>query len=95
MVNMAPAIPQSLVPGFVQFPSKTGDRCPICGLKRETLRLYLPVWEKHPVHPVRVLNLKSHPTAKRSLTLYNGEDLLNLLNYEAEQQGSKKISPDS
>ena len=84
--TMAPAIPQGLVPGFVQFPSKPDDRCPISGLKRATLRKYLQVWRTHPVHPVRILNLKEHPTAKRSVVLYNGDDLLHLLNYMAENE---------
>lgn len=73
------------ITGYAQFPAKEEQRCPISGLKRATLRKYLNRWKNHEVHPVRVLHLKQHAKAKRSLLLYNKADLYDLLNYEAEQ----------
>lgn len=73
------------IAGYLQIPSNDKDRCPICGLRRAMIRKLLPKWKRHAVHPVRVLDLRDEG-AKRGIQLYNKEDLLRVLNYEAEQQ---------
>jgi len=78
------------IPGFAQFPSNDKTRCPVSGMKRGSLRKYLEQWEHHDVHPVRVLRLKDSASAKRSIVLYNKDDVYKLLNYEAEQQQLRK-----
>lgn len=83
MSNETPA-----VAGYAQIPTGK-ERCPVSGLKGGMIRLRLPHWKKHPRHPVRIVDLRE-PGAKRGITLYNKEDLLALLDYEAERQMSRK-----
>lgn len=78
-----------VIPGFAQMPSNDTDRCSVCGLRRGMLRQMLGQWIEHPVVPVRTVYL-GKPGAKRSITLYNKDDLYRLLNYEAEQQQQQR-----